>query len=273
MTYEKSISINFLFDLFMVNIGIIGGSGIHEIFEEKERKVVHTPYGSPSDDIVIGEISGIEIAFLQRHGKGHKIPPHRINYRANIYALHSIGVEKIIGVSAVGSLKENIKPGDLAIVSQFIDFTKKREYTFYDGPKVVHISMADPFSEDINNILYNRAMNLGYRIHRDVTYICIEGPRFSTRAESRMFRNFADIIGMTLVPEINLARELGICYSTLATVTDYDVWAEKPVTAEEVIRVMAENEFKVKEILKRSMNEIEKIDAKKCKKVLEEAGL
>ncbi len=254
-------------------IAVIGGSGIVSIFNEKEKIDLHTPYGSPSDSISLGEISGVKIAFLQRHGKGHKIPPHKVNYRANIYALHEIGVKKIISVSAVGSLQEKIKPGDLALVNQFIDFTKTRQYTFYDGPKVVHISMADPFSEDMNNILYKKATELKYHIHKNVTYVCIEGPRFSTRAESRMFRNFADIIGMTLVPEINLARELGMCYSTIATITDYDVWAEKPVTADEVVRVMSENEFKVKELLKVSMKDIENMNAEKCKKVLEEAGL
>ncbi|MEM4162612.1 MAG: S-methyl-5'-thioadenosine phosphorylase, partial [Thermoplasmata archaeon] len=232
-----------------ISVAIIGGSGIGEIFEVENEINIHTPYGLPSDNISIGKISGVKVAFLPRHGKGHKIPPHKINYRANIYSLKEIGVKKIIGVSAVGSLRENLKPGDLAIVSQFIDFTKKREYTFYDGPKVVHISMANPFSSEINDILSKNAKNLGYRVHENVTYICIEGPRFSTKAESMMFRNFADIIGMTLVPEINLARELGLCYSTLATITDYDVWAEKPVTAEEVVKIMKENEYKVKETL------------------------
>ncbi|MEM4877347.1 MAG: S-methyl-5'-thioadenosine phosphorylase, partial [Thermoplasmata archaeon] len=255
-----------------ISVAIIGGSGIGEIFEVENEINIHTPYGLPSDNISIGKISGVKVAFLPRHGKGHKIPPHKINYRANIYSLKEIGVKKIIGVSAVGSLRENLKPGDLAIVSQFIDFTKKREYTFYDGPKVVHISMANPFSSEINDILSKNAKNLGYRVHENVTYICIEGPRFSTKAESMMFRNFADIIGMTLVPEINLARELGLCYSTLATITDYDVWAEKPVTAEEVVKIMKENEYKVKETLKKSVQEIDLLDGKNCEKILEESG-
>ncbi len=254
-------------------IAIIGGSGIGEIFNEIESINVHTPYGAPSDYISLGEISGVKLYFLPRHGRGHRIPPHKINYRANIWALHSLGVRKIISISAVGSLQEHIKPGDLALVSQFIDFTKGRTYTFYDGPKVVHISMADPFSEDMNAILLKSARELKITIHPDVTYICIEGPRFSTRAESRMYRNFADIIGMTLVPEVNLSRELGICYSTLATVTDYDVWAEKPVTASEVAKVMKENEFKAKEIIRKSIKEIDTIDTKKCEKVLEEANI
>ncbi|MEM0184681.1 MAG: S-methyl-5'-thioadenosine phosphorylase [Thermoplasmata archaeon] len=256
-----------------ISVAIIGGSGIGEIFEVENEINIHTPYGLPSDNISIGKISGVKVAFLPRHGKGHKIPPHKINYRANIYSLKEIGVKKIIGVSAVGSLRENLKPGDLAIVSQFIDFTKKREYTFYDGPKVVHISMANPFSSEINDILSKNAKNLGYRVHENVTYICIEGPRFSTKAESMMFRNFADIIGMTLVPEINLARELGLCYSTLATITDYDVWAEKPVTAEEVVKIMKENEYKVKETLKKSVQEIDLLDGKNGEKILEESGI
>ncbi len=254
-------------------IAVIGGSGIGEIFSEKERIDIHTPYGSPSDAISIGELTGVEIAFLPRHAREHKIPPHKINYRANIYALHEIGIEKIISVSAVGSLQEKLKPGDLAIVSQFIDFTKTRIYTFFDGPKVMHISMADPFSNELNDILYKWSLELKFNVHKNVTYVCIEGPRFSTRAESKMFRNYADVIGMTLVPEINLSREMGMCYSTIATITDYDVWAEKPVTSEEVVRVMAENEFKVKELIKNAIIDIENMDSKNCKRVLDEAGL
>lgn len=230
-------------------IGIIGGSGLYSIFEPKESLKIHTPYGSPSDDIQIGILSGTEVAFLPRHGRGHRIPPHRINYRANIFALKEVGVERIIGVSAVGSLREDYRPGDIVFVDQYIDFTKKREYTFYDGPKVVHISTADPFCPEMTRILIDVCKKIGIDYKEKGTYICIEGPRFSTRAESKMFRTFADIIGMTLVPEVQLARELEMCYVSIATVTDYDVWAEKPVSTEEVIKVMKENEAKVKRIL------------------------
>ena len=240
----------------MPKLGVIGGSGVYGVFEPKKSVKVHTPYGLPSGNVEIGEINGVEVAFLPRHGKGHFIPPHKVNYRANIYALHSLGVERVIGISAVGSLKEEYKPGDTVIPDQYIDFTKKREYTFYDGPKVVHISMADPFCPELRKIFIDLVSSLGYPYHSEGTYVCIEGPRFSTRAESRMFRQFADIIGMTLVPEVQLARELEMCYVTIATITDYDVWAEKPVTTEEVLRVMKENEEKVRKILQKGMPKI-----------------
>lgn len=250
----------------MVKIGIIGGSGITEMFKPEAIRKVDTPYGAPSGDLELGEINGVKIAFLQRHGKGHRIPPHMINYRANMYALYSEGVEKVIAISAVGSLKDEYRPGDLAFPDQFIDFTKSRKYTYFDGPTVTHISMADPFCESLRDIVISSAKKLNVKAHKNGTYVCIEGPRFSTRAESKMFRNFADIIGMTLVPEINLARELGMCYLSIATITDYDVWAEKPVTADEVMRVVKENEFKVKNILKDSINDLNSNNSCDCKK-------
>ncbi len=257
----------------MPRIGIIGGSGIYGVFNPKKSTKVHTPYGVPSGNVEIGEISGVEVAFLPRHGKGHYIPPHKVNYRANIYALQTLGVERVIGVNAVGSLREEYKPGDTVIVDQFIDFTKKRDYTFYDGPKVVHISMADPFCPELRKVFIDTSRSLGYRTHDKGTYVCIEGPRFSTRAESRMFRQFADIIGMTLVPEAQLARELEMCYVNISTITDYDVWAEKPVTTEEVLRVMNENEEKVKKILENGIPEIPKERNCPCKDALKGAEI
>ncbi|MGC8496680.1 MAG: S-methyl-5'-thioadenosine phosphorylase [Thermoplasmata archaeon] len=250
----------------MAKIGIIGGSGITEMFKPEVTKKVDTPYGPPSGDLEIGAINGVKIAFLQRHGKGHRIPPHKINYKANIYAMYSEGVEKVIAISAVGSLKEEYRPGEVAFPDQFIDFTKSREYTYFNGPTVAHISMADPFCESLRGIVIGSAQKLNISSHKGGTYICIEGPRFSTRAESKMFRNFADLIGMTLVPEINLARELGMCYLSIATITDYDVWAEKPVTAGEVTKVVKENEFKVKNILNDSIKEINNDNSCDCKK-------
>jgi 5'-methylthioadenosine phosphorylase len=257
----------------MVKIAIIGGSGITEIFKPETIKKIDTPYGAPSCDLELCEISGVKIAFLQRHGKGHRIPPHMINYKANMYALQSEGVEKVIAISAVGSLKDEYKPGDLVFPDQFIDFTKSRKYTYFDGPTVAHISMADPFCEALRNIALQSSNKLNIKAHKNGTYICIEGPRFSTRAESKMYRNFADIIGMTLVPEINLARELGMCYLSIATITDYDVWAEKPVTADEVMRVVKENEFKVRNILKDSINDIYSDHSCDCKKDISIAKL
>jgi len=234
-------------------IGIIGGSGLYDpgIVENAREVKVYTPFGEPSDYIIVGEVKGRRVAFLPRHGRGHRIPPHRINYRANIWALKALGVKWVVSVSAVGSLREDYKPGDLVVPDQFIDMTKKRDYTFFDGPVVAHVSMADPFCEHLRRLLVETGRSLGYRIHERGTYVCIEGPRFSTRAESRIWKEVfkADIIGMTLVPEVNLACEAQMCYATLAMITDYDVWAESPVTAEEVIRIMAENVEKAKKIL------------------------
>ena len=236
-------------------VGIIGGSGLYDPgFVEDAREVkVYTPYGEPSDYIVVGRVGGRRVAFLPRHGRGHRIPPHRINYRANIWALKQLGVRWIIAVSAVGSLRVDYRPGDLVVPDQFIDMTKRREYSFFDGPTVAHVSMADPFCEDLRERLVAAAEGLGIKAHPRGTYVCIEGPRFSTRAESWVWKNVyrADIIGMTLVPEVNLACEAQTCYATLAMITDYDVWAEHPVTAEEVARIMAENVDKAKRILYR----------------------
>jgi 5'-methylthioadenosine phosphorylase len=227
------------------HVAIIGGSGLYQadIIEDSKEVKIHTPYGEPSDYLTVGYIKGVKVAFLPRHGRGHKFPPHMVNYRANIWALKSIGVKYVISVSAVGSLNENMKPGDFVIPDQFIDMTKLRKYTFFDGPITVHVSMADPFCEDLSKKIFESSKSLNYRSHLGGTYICIEGPRFSTRAESRVWKEVfkADIIGMTLVPEINLACEAQMCYSTLAMVTDYDVWAEKPVTAAEVEKVMTQN--------------------------------
>jgi len=234
-------------------VGIIGGSGLYDpgIVEDPVEVRVYTPYGEPSDFITVGTIKGVKVAFLPRHGRGHRIPPHKINYRANIWALKSLGVKWVISVSAVGSLREDYKPGDFVVPDQFIDMTKKREYTFFDGPITAHVSMADPFCEDLRNRIINTAGELGYPIHERGTYVCIEGPRFSTRAESRVWKEVfkADIIGMTLVPEVNLACEAQMCYATLAMVTDYDVWADHPVTAEEVERIMKSNVERARKIL------------------------
>ncbi len=260
------------------HVGIIGGSGLYQadIIENPKEVKVYTPYGEPSDYITVGEIKGVKVAFLPRHGKGHRYPPHKVNYRANIWALKTLGVKHIISVSAVGSLNENMKPGDFVIPDQFIDMTKTRNYTFFDGPTTIHVSMADPFCKYLSKKLYESSKSLGYTSHLGGTYICIEGPRFSTRAESRVWKEVfkADIIGMTLVPEVNLACEAQLCYSTLAMVTDYDVWAEKPVTAVEVEKVMNQNIERARKILydvipKLSENPIE--EECSCCKALEHA--
>jgi 5'-methylthioadenosine phosphorylase len=255
-------------------IAIIGGSGIYDpaIFEKSERIKVYTPYGAPSSLVTIGEYKGIKVAFIPRHGEKHSIPPHAINYRANIWALKELGVERVISISAVGSLQEDIKPGDFVLLNQFIDRTWGRAGTFYDGGEVCHISMADPFCPELNNIIYETAKSMKLRIHKDCTYVCIQGPRFSTRAESKLFKSWgAHVIGMTLVPEVNLAREVRMCYSTIAMVTDYDVWAEKPVSAEEVVRVMNQNVENAKKLIANVIPKIPKERKCNCAKYLDEA--
>ncbi len=229
---------------FRPRIGVIGGSGFYDpgILSDVRELRVNTPYGAPSDSVFVGTLKGVGVAFLPRHGRGHIIPPHRINSRANIWALRELGVERILAPSAVGSLKSEVEPGQLVFPDQFIDMTKSRLYSFYDGPRVAHISAADPFCPELRSMLTGSAAELGLKHVDGGTYVCIEGPRFSTRAESKLWRMMgADIVGMTLVPEINLARELGLCYATIALVTDYDVWADHPVTAQQVVETQRRN--------------------------------
>jgi len=227
-----------------VEIGIIGGTGVYEsaIIQDVEDVTVHTPYGRPSDLISVGYYGGRKIAFLPRHGTHHQIPPHQIPFRANIWALKELGVQRVVAASAVGSLREDYQPGDFVILDQFIDRTKDRGDTFYEGGQVCHISTAEPFCPELRRVFTASARALGLPVHAEGTYVCIQGPRFSTRAESRLFRAWhVDVIGMTLFPEVALAREVGLCYVSVAMVTDYDVWAEKPVTAKDVLRTMRQN--------------------------------
>jgi len=254
-----------------VDIGVIGGSGLYGIEELENIKEikVYTPYGEPSDKLIIGELRGKKIAFLPRHGRGHRIPPHRVNYRANIWALKTLGAKWVLSFSAVGSLREDYRPGDFVVPDQFIDMTKGvRPMTFFEGGCVAHVSMADPFCEHLRRIIIDAAHHVpGLTLHEKGTYICIEGPRFSTRAESNIWKNVfhADIIGMTLVPEVVLACEAELCYATVAMITDYDVWAEKPVTAEEVLKVMRENTEKAKRLLPEIIERIpDKPDERYC---------
>jgi len=257
----------------MVRIGIIGGSGIYnpDTFETVGKVYPDTEYGKPSDEIIIGKIAGTEVAFIPRHGKDHRYPPSSVPYRANVKALKDLGVEMIISPCAVGSLKEEYEPGDLVIVDQFMDFTKKRDYTFFDD-RTVHISIADPFCDDLSKIFSNAAEEMKIRYHKGGTYVCIEGPRFSTKAESNMFRNFADIIGMTMVPECQLAREAGMCYCSLATVTDYDVWKDKPVDIHMVLKTMKECLSKITKLLETGLPRIPKERECMCARASEDAG-
>jgi len=259
-----------------VKIAIIGGTGIADprLFKTLDEIDADTSYGKPSDKIKIAEFQGMDVAFLPRHGSGHTIPPHMVNSRANIRALKDMGVERVIGLAAVGSLRKEMKPGDIVIPDQFIDMTKQRKGTFYDGPKVVHISAADPFCSQLTSLAAKKARDLKIPVHDKGTYICVEGPRFSTRAESNLWRIMgADIVGMTLVPEAQLARELEMCYLSISSVTDYDVWAEKPVSAKEVIETMKKNTVKVQNILKELIPAIPAARKCGCGEALRDAGL
>lgn len=225
-------------------IGIIGGTGVYDqdILDDVEELNLHTPYGRTSSLITIGSYHGRKIAFIPRHGKDHRIPPHNIPFRANIWALKQLGVTRIISPSAVGSLRDDYRPSDFVIVDQFIDRTKNRGDTFYEGGQICHISTADPFCPELRELFITSSKEMRLSFHDRGTYVCIQGPRFSTKAESRLFRSWgADVIGMTLFPEVVLAREAEICFTTVAMITDYDVWADKPVSTEEVIRTMASN--------------------------------
>ena len=255
-------------------IGIFGGTGIYDsgLLKESKEITIDTPYGKTSDSITIGEFNGRKVAFMPRHGKKHTIPPHLINYKANIWAFKELGVKRIIAPSAVGSLKEELEPGHFALPSQFIDFTKSRKGTFSEDGRVIHISVADPFCPELQNIILDVVKEQDVKIHKDCTYVCIEGPRFSTKAESRFFRTTgADIIGMTLVPECQLAREAQICYASISTVTDYDVWAEKPVTAKEVMETLSKNVKVAKTLLTVLIDKIPETKSCSCEKALEEA--
>ncbi|MCI4322833.1 MAG: S-methyl-5'-thioadenosine phosphorylase [Thermoplasmata archaeon] len=231
-------------------IGVIGGSGIQNLGGAVlATHRVSTPWGAPSAAIEERRIGELRVLFLPRHGVGHTIPPHRVNYRANIDALVQLGTERIITASSVGSLQAELPPGTFVVPNQFLDFTHQRPTTFFDGGRVVHLGMADPFCPELTRHAVAAGQEMSILVRENATYVCIEGPRFSTRAESRFYRTLADIIGMTLVPEITLARERGLCYLCLATVTDFDVWQETPVQAEEVVRVMRANTDRALQLL------------------------
>jgi 5'-methylthioadenosine phosphorylase len=229
-----------------IRIAVIGGSGLYRMegLTDIEEREVSTPFGDPSDVLIIGTLSGVRVAFLPRHARGHRITPSEVPYRANIFALKSLGVENIISVSACGSLREHLHPGDVVIPSQLLDFTKKREMTFFGRGLVAHLGVADPFCPNLSNLLADATAAAGGTIHRGGRFITIEGPRFSTKGESHLYRAWGmDIIGMTSSPEAFLAREAEICYAVMAHVTDYDVWHEEedPVSVEALIATLNQN--------------------------------
>ena len=240
-------------------IGVIGGTGLYEIDGMTDIKEIHveTPFGDTSDNIILGKLNGTCIAFLPRHGRGHKILPHEIPARANIYALKSLGVEHVIGVNSCGSFKEELKPGELLVPDQVIDRSQGRISTFFGGGVVAHVSMADPFCSVLSKILYQSGQECGAAIHQNGTYISMEGPAFSTRAESRLYKSWgADVIGMTIFPEAKLAREAELCYASLCCITDYDSWKEEHVTVDVVVGYMQKNIAMAKNIIKKAASKI-----------------
>src|SRR3990170_2362130 len=252
-------------------IGIIGGTGLNDpkLFKNAEEITLETPYGAPSDAITIAELKGRHVAFLPRHGKKHTIRPSDVNSRANIFALKKLGVQHILASSTVGSLREEYKPGDVVFVDQFIDRTTRREQSFYTENKVCHISVAEPMCPDLRKTLIKVARDAKIKAHSMGTYVCIEGPRFSTKAESRMFRSWgADVVGMTLVPECVLAREAEVCYASVAMVTDYDVWKDHPVSVEDVLKTMKANIENVKRIMIGAIAKIPEERSCECKTAL-----
>jgi len=258
-------------------IGVIGGSGLYEIegLTNIREERISTPFGEPSDAYICGELDGVRMVFLPRHGRGHRFLPSEVNYRANIYGMKQLGVERIISVSAVGSMKEEIVPGHIVIPDQFFDRTHgKRASTFFGDGVVGHVAFAEPICNCLADTLYEGARAVGATVHRGGTYICIEGPNFSTRAESNIFRSWGvDIIGMTNLPEARLAREAEICYATLALSTDYDCWHEDhdAVTVESVIAILQQNVDTARRIIKQVAQNASKQRECACGKALENA--
>ncbi|MBM4276826.1 MAG: S-methyl-5'-thioadenosine phosphorylase [Deltaproteobacteria bacterium] len=227
-------------------VGVIGGSGLYgmEGVENAQTVSLTTPFGDPSDSYIVGLLEGVKVAFLPRHGRNHRIQPSSVNSRANIYGMKKLGVEWIIGVSAVGSMKESIHPGDILIADQFIDRTAGRPNTFFSDGIVSHVSFADPICPVLGQVLFQSVKEVGATVHRNGTYLCIEGPQFSTRAETKLYRTWdVDVIGMTNLPEARLAREAEICYATISLVTDYDNWHKEAgdVSIKDVLKILVQN--------------------------------
>ena len=241
-----------------VKVGIIGGSGLYEMPDLRilHERTLDTPFGAPSDPYVIGEVSGVPVAFLARHGKGHRILPSELNFRANIYGFKLLGVERILSASAVGSMKLEYAPTDIVFPTQFIDRTRHRIDTFFGNGIAGHVSFADPICSTLSELAAAISSEVGARTHRGGTYLCMEGPQFSTRAESHLYRSWGvDVIGMTNLQEAKLAREAEICYATMALVTDYDCWheTEEAVSVEQVIGYLQKNARTACEIIARSI--------------------
>ena len=259
-------------------VGVIGGSGLYEMegLKDVASVKVSTPFGEPSDEYVSGMLGDVRMIFLPRHGRGHRFLPSEVNYRANIYGMKKLGAQWVISVSAVGSMKEEIKPGHIVIVDQFFDRTKGRTSSFYGNGVVGHVEFADPVCPGLSKVLHKAAKEAGATVHMGGTYICIEGPQFSTRAESRIYRSWGvDVIGMTNATEAKLAREAELCYATVALSTDYDCWhaTEESVTVEAIIATLKANVAMAKEIIRKAVPAITEERGCKCPSALKYATI
>ncbi|MBI3930460.1 MAG: S-methyl-5'-thioadenosine phosphorylase [Chloroflexi bacterium] len=257
-------------------IGVIGGTGLYDIegLTDIEEVNIDTPFGQPSDTIVIGRLEGVGIAFLPRHGKGHRISPTELPARANIYALKSLGVEHIIAVCSAGSFKKELKPGDLLIPDQLIDRTRNRVNSFFGEGIVAHVAFADPFCPALSQVLYQSAQAAGASVHDKGTFVVMEGPAFSTRAESRLYRSWgADLIGMTALPEAKLAREAEICYAVIGCITDYDSWwhSAEPITIDVILDTLHRNIDTARKIIKLAVSRIPRRHECGCATALQNA--
>jgi 5'-methylthioadenosine phosphorylase len=258
-------------------VGVFGGSGFYRFLDDVEEVALDTPYGPPSARIRLGELEGTKVAFMPRHGDGHDLPPHRINYRANVWAMREVGARRILGPSACGSLKPELAPGTFVICDQFVDRTRGREDTFYDGPQTTHVSAADPYCHDLSRILVESAREEGIEVVEGGTVVVIGGPRFSTRAESRWFSAAGwDVVNMTQYPEAWLARELELCYANVMLVTDYDVGLEEmpqvqPVSVDVAFQVFNENLDRLRALLFRAVPKIGPKPDCTCASALESA--
>jgi 5'-methylthioadenosine phosphorylase len=260
------------------DIGVFGGSGFYSLLEGPVEQVsVQTPYGSPSDSIAIGHMGDVRVAFLPRHGPHHRIPPHAINYRANLWAMAQLGVTRVVAPTAAGSLQPGVKPGDFVVSDQFVDRTYAREQTFYDGPHVVHISTAEPYCADLRQHSIAVGHELGISVHERGTVVVVQGPRFSTRAESQWYSKQGwEVINMTQYPEVVLARELQLCYVNIALITDYDAGLEgeagiHPVSVAEVVQVMNDNNDRVRLLIERLLPRVAAARNCNCDRALENA--
>ena len=258
------------------SIAVIGGSGLYEMegLTRLKQVAVRTPFGKPSDSVMVGSFEGLKVAFLARHGRGHHTLPSGINYRANIHALKSLGVSRVFSVSAVGSMKTHIRPGDFVLPDQFIDRTTQRHNTFFDQGVVAHIAFADPICQTLSSLLKNASQHASVKVHHPGTYLCIEGPQFSSRAESLLYRQWGvDVIGMTNIPEAKLAREAELCYATLALVTDYDCWheAEDDVSVGAILDIMKKNVETAKQVLHHALHLAKNLGPCPCQTALEHA--